>query len=138
LSASGAYEVRQTHISVVFMADEYVYKVRKPVALGFLDFSTLERRHDDCVEEVRLNRRLAADVYAGVVPIVETPIGPVIEGQGEPIEWAVKMRRLPDAASLLARLEQGTLDRATLDRVADRLAAFHASAERPLDAPELG
>ena len=66
--------VRQTHISVVFLAGDYVYKVRKPVALGFLDFTTLEARRADCLEEVRLNKRLALDVYLGVVPVARGPL----------------------------------------------------------------
>ena len=91
-------EVRQTHISVVFLAGSFVYKVKKPVALGFLDFTTLERRHHFCHEEVRLNRRLAPDVYLSVVPVVRTPGGVRLEVEGEVVEWAVKMRRLPDEA----------------------------------------
>ena len=66
-------DVRQTHISVVFLAGRYVYKIKKPVQLGFLDFSTLERRRHFCEEEVRLNRRLAPTVYLGVVPVTATP-----------------------------------------------------------------
>ncbi len=130
--------MRQTHISVVFLAGEYVYKLRKPIALGFLDFTSLEARRADCLEEVRLNRRLAPDVYIGVVPVALGASGPVFEAEGEPIEWAVKMKRLPDDASLLARLERGELTPDLLERVADRLAAFHASAERPPDARDLG
>ena len=71
----GAVEVRQTHISAVFLAGPYVYKVKKPVNLGFLDFSTLEKRLHFCEEEVRLNRRLAPHVYLGVVPVVRTAKG---------------------------------------------------------------
>src|SRR5437868_471566 len=76
-------EVRHTHISVVFLAGAYVYKIKKPVALGFLDFSTLEKRRHFCDEEVRLNRRLAPMIYLGVVPIGRTPTGVQVEGQGE-------------------------------------------------------
>src|SRR6266849_5135231 len=83
--------VLHTHISVVFLAGPYAYKVKKPVNLGFLDFSTLERRRYFCEQEVRLNRRLAATVYIGVVPIAKTPSGIRIEAEGEIIEWAVKM-----------------------------------------------
>src|SRR3954451_5373852 len=96
-----AVEVRQTHISAVFLAGPFVYKVKKPVAPGFLDFTTLEKRLHFCREEVRLNRRLAPDVYLGVVPVVRTPAGVRVEAAGEPAEWAVKMRRLPDDATLL-------------------------------------
>ena len=83
-----AIEVRQTHISIVFLAGPYVYKVKKPVDFGFLDFSTLEKRRHFCAEEVRLNRRLAPDVYLGVAPIVETETGLKVEGSGTPVEWA--------------------------------------------------
>src|SRR6516164_6372059 len=75
-------EVRQTHISAVFLAGEFVYKVKKPVQLSFLDFSTLEKRRHFCDEEVRLNRRLAADVYLGVVPVTDESGRVAFEGGG--------------------------------------------------------
>src|SRR5947199_1046571 len=84
-------EVRHTHISVVFLVGPYAYKVKKPVDLGFLDFTTLEKRRHFCAEEVRLNRRLAPHVYLGVVPVARTAAGLKVEAQGEVIEWAVKM-----------------------------------------------
>src|SRR5262245_52467790 len=90
---AGRIELRQTHISVVALAGEFVYKVRKPVDLGFLDFTTLDKRLHDCREEVRLNRRLAPDVYLGVVPLTESDGRVVMGGEGEPLEYAVKMRR---------------------------------------------
>jgi aminoglycoside phosphotransferase family enzyme len=137
LSAPAAYlcevctvEVRQTHISVVFLAGDLVYKIKKPVNLGFLDFSTLDRRRHFCAEEVRLNRRLAPSVYLGVVPVTRDGSGGIrFEGNGEVIEWAVKMRRLPDDASFLSRLERGTLSPTLLEKLAERVAAFHRSAE---------
>src|SRR5947209_7424507 len=101
---SGPVDVRQTHISVVFLAGEYAYKVKKPVDLGFLDFSTLARRRHFCEEEVRLNRRLAPAVYEAVVPITRGPGGLRVDGAGEPIEWAVRMKRLPEEATLECRL----------------------------------
>src|ERR1700722_10592200 len=76
-------EVRQTHISLVFLAGSFVYKLKKPVNLGFLDFSTLEKRKHFCEEELRLNRRLAPTVYRGVVPITKTENGIQMEGSGE-------------------------------------------------------
>src|SRR6266446_8330807 len=82
--------VRQTHISVVFLAGPFAYKVKKPVALGFLDFSTLTRRRHFCEEEVRLNRRLAPHVYLGVVPVTRRGEDVVMEGTGAAVEWAVK------------------------------------------------
>src|SRR5579875_243626 len=81
-------EVRQTHISVVFLAGVHVYKIKKPVNPGFLDFSTLEKRLHFCREEVRLNRRLAPDVYLAVVPVARTADGLKWEAEGEAIEWA--------------------------------------------------
>lgn len=123
-------EVRQTHISAVFLAGPFVYKVKKPVHLGFLDFSTLAKRRHFCAEEVRLNRRLAPDVYLGVVPITHTAHGWHVEGSGEPVEWAVKMRRLPDAATLQSRLERDEVRPEHLLALARLLADFHRSADR--------
>jgi uncharacterized protein len=98
LSHSAAYphaaermQVRHTHISVVFLAGSFACMVKKPVKLGFLDFSTLERRRHFCEEEVRLNRRLAPEVYLGVVPVSHTAAEVKMEGLGEAVEWAVKM-----------------------------------------------
>jgi hypothetical protein len=121
-------EIRQTHISVVALAGPYAYKVKKPVDLGFLDFTTMERRLHFCREEVRLNRRLASDVYLGVVPIVEADGGLVVDGDGDPIDYAVKMRRLPDRATLLERLGRHELECGTLCDLGRRVAAFHADA----------
>lgn len=123
-------EVHQTHISAVFVAGEFAYKIRKPVKLPFLDFSTLERRHHDCEEEVRLNRRLARKIYVGVVPICEDHDGCHFEGNGDVVEWAVKMRRLPEEASLQARIWGGTLERQSLIDLGKRLSAFHRTARR--------
>jgi aminoglycoside phosphotransferase family enzyme len=123
-------EVRQTHISAVFLAGPVVYKVKKPVDFGFLDFTTLEKRHHFCSEEVRLNRKLAPTVYLGVVPVVETTKGLRIEGTGPVIEWAVKMERLPDEASLLQRLGRGEVTVTLVEDLARRVARFHAQAAR--------
>jgi aminoglycoside phosphotransferase family enzyme/predicted kinase len=123
-------EVRQTHISAVFLAGDVVYKIKKPVDLGFLDFSTLENRWHFCQEEVRLNRRLAADVYLGVVPVTADAGRLRVEGAGTPVEWAVKMRRLPDAASLLDRVRRGEVGAPEITALARFLADFHRTAER--------
>jgi len=121
-------EIRQTHISVVALAGSYAYKVKKPVDLGFLDFTTLGKRLQFCREEVRLNRRMAPDVYLGVVPLVASNGQPMVDGEGEPVDYAVKMRRLPDEATLLARLEREALAGAVLGDLGRRVAAFHAAA----------
>jgi aminoglycoside phosphotransferase family enzyme/predicted kinase len=128
-SAGESVEVRQTHISVVFLTGEWVYKIKKPVAPGFLDFTTLEKRLHYCREEDRLNRRLAPDVYHGVVPIVATATGVRVGGEGEAVEWAVKMRRLPDDATLLERLRRDEVGATLVEEVARRVAAFHRDAE---------
>jgi aminoglycoside phosphotransferase family enzyme/predicted kinase len=122
-------EVRQTHISAVFLAGSYVYKVKKPVDYGFLDFGTLDKRRRYCDEEVRLNRRLAPDVYLGVVPVTRSDERYYFERDGEPVEWAVKMRRLPDEATLQYRLQQDAVDVSVMRNLARRIAAFHAQAE---------
>ena len=123
-------EVRQTHISVVFLAGPFVYKIKKPVNLGFLDFSSLEKRRHFCEEEVRLNARLAPGVYRGVVPISRRGSGLAVEGSDEAVEWAVKMERLADEATLEHRLRHGTVDDATVSKLARTIAAFHRHAER--------
>jgi aminoglycoside phosphotransferase family enzyme/predicted kinase len=136
LSRSAAYpvavdrvEICQTHISVVFLAGEIVYKIKKPVKLSFLDFSTLALRRRFCDEEVRLNRRLAPDVYLGVVPVTQAGSGLRFEGAGVPLEWAVKMRRLPEEASLLHRIVRGEINESRMAELARRIAGFHATAE---------
>lgn len=125
----GEVQVRQTHISVVFLAGRHAYKIKKPVALGFLDFRTLEARRHFCTEEVRLNRRLAPAVYRGVVPVTRSGGGLRFGGEGEAIEWAVQMERLPEEATLLNRLRRGELDASQIERLAQRIAAFHRAAE---------
>ncbi len=124
-------EVRQTHISVVALAGPLVYKVKKPVDFGFCDFTTLEKRHRFCHEELRLNRRLAPDVYRRVVPIVRSPDGGlVLGGQGDPVEYAVEMRRLPDERMLPALLAAGQVTAETMESVAWVLHVFHRAAAR--------
>lgn len=125
--------LHQTHISLVFLAGEFAYKLKKPVDFGFVDYSSLEARHEFCQREVTLNRRLAPDVYLGVVPVVESDEGLRIGTEDEAsqaFEWAVKMRRLEDADTLLRRLEQERLEAGVLDSLGGLLARFHAEAER--------
>jgi len=113
----------QTHISHVILAGDYAYKIKKPLDLGFLDFSTQERRRFCCDEELRLNRRLAPDLYLEVVPITGSPEAPRFGGEGEVLEYAVKMRRFPQSA--LLSQQEPTPD--LIDRIARRAAGFHAS-----------
>lgn len=122
-------ELAETHISWVFLAALDVWKVKKPVSLGFLDFSTPGRRRRACEAEVFLNRRLAPEVYRGVVPITVDANGRHhIGGTGEVVDWAVHMVRLPDAERADVRLQAGRLDGEQIDRVAEHLAAFHRQA----------
>jgi aminoglycoside phosphotransferase family enzyme/predicted kinase len=136
LSESKAYsepvdsvELRQTHISLVFLAGRHAYKIKKPVDLGFVDYTSLERRRHFCEEEVRLNRRLAPSVYLGVVPVTSDGTQFKMEGAGDVVEWAVKMERLPDSATLGAHLRCGDVDRNSIHELARRLARFHAQAD---------
>ena len=95
--------LRQTHISWLFLTGSYAYKIKRPVELGFLDFSTLEKRRYYCAEEVRLNRRFSPDLYIGVVPITRDNGQLTVEGEGRVVEYAVKMRQF-DERCLLQRL----------------------------------
>jgi aminoglycoside phosphotransferase family enzyme/predicted kinase len=124
-----AVEVRQTQISVVFLVDSFAYKIKRPVSTGFVDYSTLERRHYFCGEEVRLNRRLAPDVYLEVVPVTHENGAIRMGGTGRAVEWAVKMKRLPDDNTLGSRLGHGGLGAEPLRELAGRLTEFHAGAD---------
>jgi len=85
-------------MSFVFLTGDYVYKVKKPVNLGYLDYTTLEKRHYFCHQELKLNRRLCPEVYLAVVPIVEENHELCLEGRGKAVEYIVKMRQLPKIA----------------------------------------
>jgi aminoglycoside phosphotransferase family enzyme/predicted kinase len=121
-----AIESIETHISWVLLAGEYAYKVKKPVDLGFLDFSTLEARRFYCEEELRLNRRTAPELYLGVMPITDGGAGPRLGGAGEAIEYALKMRRFPQAALADSLASRGELGDSRVDAIAAGVAAFHA------------
>lgn len=126
-----AVELVQTHISYVFLAGDAVYKVKKPVRFAFLDFSTLARRRHFCLEEVRLNRRLAGDTYRGVVAIVRRGDNFAFadEAAADAVEYAVHMRRLPADRMLPTLLAQGAVEAELIDRIAARLVRFHAEAD---------
>lgn len=125
-------EVVHTHASAVVLASEHVYKLKKPVDLGFLDYSTLAKRRAMCEAEVALNRPLAPGVYLGVVPIVLRDGRAVVgrSGDGEPVEYAVHMKRLPESATLAARVGAGELDHALVERIGRTIARFHRDARR--------
>ena len=119
----------QTLISWVLLGPADVFKLKKSARLGFLDFSTLERRKAACEAEIALNRRLAPDTYLGVVPVTRDTKGRLaIDGEGEVVEWAVHMRRLPERDRADVRLAEGRLSADDIERIAARLALFHAMA----------
>ncbi|MFO1415322.1 MAG: AAA family ATPase [Burkholderiales bacterium] len=123
-------ECVETHISWVVLAGEFAYKLKKPVDFGFLDFSTLAKRHAACVEEVRLNARLAPDLYLDVVPVTDGPGGPAIGGDGPPAEYAVRMHRFDRTQELDRLLRDGALPVARIDELARLTARFHAGVAR--------
>ena len=121
--------VLQTHISYVFLTGSYAYKIKKPVSLPFLDFSTLEFRKHYCHEELRINRRLAPELYLDVVPITGTPQAPRVNGEGKAIEYAVKMREFAQQSLLSAYAEKQLLTAEHINSIADVLADFHHRTE---------
>lgn len=121
-------QIVQTHASWVLLLPEVVYKIKKPVNFGFLDYSTLEKRREMCQKEVELNRRLCSWIYLGVVPISEVNGEWEIERDSKVVEYAVKMRRIPDSALLSNRLNEVSLS--DIRKVARVVAEFHQRAER--------
>ena len=127
--------IRETHISWVLLAGDRAYKLKKPVRLPFVDYGSLERRHALCREEVRLNRRLAPDVYLGVRALVAADGGVRLAEEDAPgaVEYVVEMRRYDEAATLARRLGSGTAGESEVRAVGRRLARFHREATRPAD-----
>ena len=125
-------ELRQTHISYVFLAGPYVYKIKKPLRLPFLDYSTLAQRHHFCQEEIRLNRRLAPATYLGVVAIRREgecfSLAESSSPDGRIVEYAVKMNRLPEDRMLSFRIEGDSVEPDHIRAIAKKLASFHETA----------
>ena len=128
---------RETHMSEVFLADGSAYKLKKPVRFPYLDFSTLDRREAACRAELRLNRRLAADVYRDVVALTYSPSGLAIGGAGKIVDWLVVMSRLDDAKMLDRVIAENRLHRWQLDRVAAVLVQFYRRARAVFISPEM-
>ncbi len=118
----------ETHISWVLLTESLAYKLKKPVKLGFLDFTTLAARRHFCEAELRLNRRLAPSLYLDVVNIHDSPEGPSLDGAGPVLDVAVRMRRFPDGALWSEMLAEGSLAQRHIDALAQRLADFHRNA----------
>ena len=133
----GHIELVQTHISFVFLTRNFVYKVKKAVDLGFLDFTTLEKRRFFCEKELELNRRLCEGMYLEVVPINRSNVIK-IKGKGETVEYAVKMKRIPQEKMLSKLLEKNKVDNELIGRIAKIIAEFHSKAETNRRISEFG
>jgi aminoglycoside phosphotransferase family enzyme len=133
----GSIELLQTHISFVFLTSRFVYKVKKAVNFGFLDFTTLEKRRFFCEKELKLNRRLCGDMYLEVVPINKADVVK-IKGAGETVEYAVKMKRMPQEKIMSKLLEENKVNGKLVDRIAKIIAEFHSKAETNSRISEFG
>lgn len=136
--AAESIELLETHISWVFLTGPYAYKVKKPVKLAFLDFSTLVARKYYCEEELRLNRRFAPDLYVDVVEIRGSVDAPRIGGVGPIVDYAVRMRQFPQDALAQHVLARGELTPALLVELAHRIAGFHESGKHAVSPAAYG
>lgn len=127
-------ELAQTQISYVLIAGDYVYKIKKPVNMGFLDYSTLDKRRYYCQKEIELNRRLCPDTYLAVVPISLEKGQAVLNGTGKTAEYAVKMRRLPQDRMMDALLKKNLVTEEMVRQIAEILVEFH---QKAVTSPEI-
>ncbi len=134
---TGKIELVQTHISFVFLTKNHVYKVKKAVNFGFLDFSTLDKRRFFCEKELELNRRLCPEIYLEVVPLNKSD-GIKVNGSGETVEYALKMKRLPQERIMTMLLKEGKVDKKTIDAIAKIVARFHSQAQTNSEISEFG
>ncbi|MGD2011821.1 MAG: hypothetical protein PVI76_12025, partial [Desulfobacterales bacterium] len=121
-------EERETHISKVFLTGDYVYKIKKAVYLEFLDYTSLSKRKFYCEQETILNRRLSHDIYMGVVAITLKDGCYFLDGPGEVVEYAVKMRQIPEQCAMVRLLRRGKMDRETTEQLPQTLAEFYGRA----------
>ncbi len=133
----GKIELIQTHISFVFLTENYVYKVKKAVNFGFLDFSTLGKRHLFCEKELDLNRRLCPEIYLEVIPITKSDTIKV-GGTGVIVEYALKMVRLPQERIMTVLLKENKVDKKTVDAIAEIVAKFHSKAHTNSEISQFG
>lgn len=132
------FRVIQTHISWVILTGEYAYKIKKPVNLGFQDFTTLEKRKHFCELEVMLNKKLAPALYLDVLPITGTPSAPSINGTGEIFEYAIKMKEFPQTQMLSSLAQKNEINEDIIKDIALQLAKFHKSTETAEPNSEFG
>lgn len=124
----GAIEQHETHISRVFLAGEFAYKIKKPIVSDFLDYSSAEKRHDCCVEELRLNQRYADDLYENIAVIRQLNDQITVDGPGVASDYAVRMKRFPESDVLSSCLKARELSRDEIDQLATSIASFHNNA----------
>ena len=125
LNAAGNAKLIQTHISTIILSGDLAYKLKKPVDFGFLDYSTLKKRHKYCLEEVRINEGFAPELYLGVVRITGSIKNPSIGGNGRVLDYAVKMRRFSQSDQLDNIAEQGGFKTGSVDELAGLIARYH-------------
>lgn len=125
--------VLETHISYVVLTGPYAYKIKKPVELSFLDFSTVEKRKHYCFEELRLNRRFSPDLYLAVIAITGSTEAPVLNGPGEVIDYVLKMVQFDTRAQLESVLKEDHLDTESVQVLAEHLAQFHRSVDKDME-----
>ncbi len=133
----GRIELVQTHISFVFLTENYVYKVKKAVNFGFLNFSTLDKRLFFCEKELELNRRLCPEIYLEVIPITKSDTIKV-GGNGVAVEYALKMMRLPQERIMTVLLKENKVDKKAVDAIAERVAKFHSEAQTNFEISQFG
>ncbi len=131
--------VVQTHISIVFVTDEFVYKIKKPVNFGFLDFSSLRKRHYFCQREIELNDRLSEGIYLDVLPVVlKNGTHTLRSVKGKVVDYAVKMKRIPDSKLMKSVFAAGKLTERHLRAIAKSLSSFHQNAQSSNEINEYG
>ncbi|MBI1193781.1 MAG: AAA family ATPase [Bacteroidetes bacterium] len=132
------FKVLETHSSVVLLTGPFAYKFKRAVNFGFLDYSTLERRHEACLQELQINSRYAPDLYLAVVPVYGTVEAPSLQPQGPVQEYAIKMRQFGQEQLLAVMAQKGQLTPAIAEAIADQMAAFHERAERVVLEADMG
>lgn len=128
----------QTHISFVLLAGDFVYKFKKPVDFGFLDFSTLQKRKFCCEQELLLNRRLCPEIYLKLIHVAQNGSDLALNGAGEPIEYGVKMRRMPEEQMMVRVIERGELTLDHIKALVKVLVPFYEQAEHTQEIDNYG
>lgn len=131
-------ELVQTHISFVLLAGDFVYKFKKPVNFGFLDFSSLDKRKFCCQQELVLNRRLCPDIYLGLVAVTEEDGRYTLNGAGEVVEYGIKMKRMPEDRMMANLIREGAVDKSHIDALVSILAGFYQRAETNAQISQFG